>query len=53
MNAEREYQRAIKAGGRIAAEARWWRRCDETLDAGRYGLSQWEEEIEGEYTHVC
>jgi hypothetical protein len=51
--AEREYQRALKAGGRVAAEARWWRLSDETLDVGRFGLCQWEEEIEGKYTHVC
>jgi hypothetical protein len=51
--AEREYQRALRAGGRVAAEAKWERLYDETLDAGRYGLCQWEEEIGGEYTHVC
>ena len=50
---EREYQQAIKAGGRVAAEARWWRASDETLEAGRYGLCQWEDEIDGEYTHLC
>jgi hypothetical protein len=40
---EREYQRAIEAGGDIAAEARWQRLYDETLDAhgGRYSLCQW------------
>ena len=38
--AERDYQRAIKAGGDIAAEARWERLSDEELDKG-YGLCQW------------
>jgi hypothetical protein len=53
--AEREYQRAIKAGGRVAAEAKWSKAFDETLDAtgGRYELCQWEDEIEDEYTHTC
>jgi len=48
--AEREYQRAIKAGGRVAAEAMWQRLFDETLDAtgGRYELCQWEDE----YTRI-
>jgi hypothetical protein len=50
---EQEYEQAIKAGGRVAAEARWERASDETLEAGRYGLCQWEDEIDGEYTHVC
>ena len=50
---EREYQQAIKAGGRLAAEARWWWASDETLEAGRYGLCQWEDEIDGEFTHTC
>jgi hypothetical protein len=50
---ELEYQRAIKAGGRVAAEAKWWRASDETLEEGRYGLCQWEDEIDGEYTHTC
>ena len=50
---EQEYQRAIKAGGRVAAEAKWWRASDETAIAGRYDLCQWEDEIDGEYTHVC
>jgi hypothetical protein len=52
---ERAYQRAIKAGGRVAAEAKWSRAFDETLDAtgGRYELCQWEDEIEDEYTHTC
>jgi hypothetical protein len=38
-----EYQRAIEAGGDVAAEARWERLYDETLDAtgSRYGLCQW------------
>ena len=51
--AEREYQRAIKAGGRVAAEAKWWRASNETAIAGRYDLCQWSEEMGGEYTHVC
>jgi hypothetical protein len=52
--AEREYQRALQAGGRVALEAAWWQKSDELADAGgRYELCQWEEEIEGEYTHVC
>ena len=43
---EREYQRAIAAGGAVAANARWERLYDETLDkyGGRYGLCQWEDE---------
>ena len=43
---EREYQRAISAGGAVAANARWERLYDETLDkyGGRYGLCQWEDE---------
>jgi hypothetical protein len=48
---EQEYQQAIKAGGRAAAEAKWWRASDETALAGRYGLCQCE--MDGEYTHVC
>jgi hypothetical protein len=51
--AEREYQRALKAGGRVAGEAKWERAYDQALDAG-FGLCQWEEEIEEEgYQHVC
>src|SRR5215204_2709249 len=46
---ERAYQRAIKAGGRVAAEAKWWRASEETAIAGRYDLCQWEDEIDGEY----
>jgi hypothetical protein len=43
---EREYQRAIAAGGAVAANARWERLYDETYDkyGGRYGLCQWEDE---------
>ena len=43
---EREYQRAIAVGGAVAANARWERLYDETLDkyGGRYGLCQWEDE---------
>jgi hypothetical protein len=42
--AERDYQRAIAAGGDLAAEAKWQRLYDETLDAtgSRWGLCQWE-----------
>ena len=49
--AEREYQRAIAAGGAVAANARWERLYDETLDKyGRYGLCQWEDEdANGDY----
>jgi hypothetical protein len=41
-----EYQRAIQAGGAVAANTRWDRLYDETLDkyGGRYGLCQWEDE---------
>jgi hypothetical protein len=40
---EREFQRAIRAGGDVAAEARWQRLEIQTLDAtqSRYGLCQW------------
>ena len=43
---EREYQRAIAAGGAVAANARWERLYSETLAATgcRYGLCQWEDE---------
>jgi hypothetical protein len=42
--AERDYQLAIAAGGDVAAEAKWQRLYDETLDAtaSRYGLCQWD-----------
>jgi hypothetical protein len=50
---EQEYQQAIKAGGRVAAEAKWWRLYDQVSDEGRYDLCQWEDEIDGEYTHAC
>jgi hypothetical protein len=42
--AERDYRRAIAAGGDVAAEAKWQRLYDETLDAtgGRFGLCQWD-----------
>ena len=49
---EREYQRAIAAGGVAAADARWERLYEETYDkyGGRYGLCQWEDEdSEGRY----
>jgi hypothetical protein len=40
---EREYRRAIQAGGDVAAEAKWERLYSETLDStgSRYGLCQW------------
>jgi hypothetical protein len=40
---EREYQRAIQAGGDVAAEAKWQRLYVQTLDAteSRFGLCQW------------
>jgi hypothetical protein len=43
---EREYQRAIAAGGAVAANARWEQLYHETYDkyGGRYGLCQWEDE---------
>jgi hypothetical protein len=43
---EWEYQRAIRTGGAVAANARWERLSDETYDkyGGRYGLCQWEDE---------
>jgi hypothetical protein len=52
---ERAYQRAIKAGGRVAAEAKWSRAFEEALDAtgSGYELCQWEDEIDDEYTHTC
>jgi hypothetical protein len=42
--AERDYQRAIAVGGDTAAEAKWQRLYDETLDSteSRYGLCQWD-----------
>jgi 5-methylcytosine-specific restriction protein A len=40
--AEREYQRAIKAGGDVAAEAKWQRLYDQVSVEGRYGLCQWD-----------
>ena len=49
---EREYRRAIATGGAVAANARWERVYDETLDkyGGRYGLCQWEDEdASGDY----
>jgi hypothetical protein len=53
---ERDYQRAIAAGGAVAANARWERLYDETLDkyGGRYGLCQWEDEDgSGHFTRRC
>jgi hypothetical protein len=38
---EREFQRAIEAGGDVAANARWERLYAQTVDAGRYSLCQW------------
>jgi hypothetical protein len=49
---EREYQRAIAAGAAVAANARWERLYEETLDAtgSRWGLCQWEDEdANGDY----
>jgi hypothetical protein len=47
---EQEYQAAIKRGGYDAAMARWDKAYDETNDAygGRYGLCQWEDEVDGQ-----
>jgi hypothetical protein len=47
---EQEYQAAIKRGGYDAAMARWDKAYLETNDAygGRYGLCQWEDEVDGE-----
>jgi hypothetical protein len=36
--AEQEYQKALKAGGDVAAEAKWWRLYSAE---SRYGLCQW------------
>ena len=50
---EREYQRAIAAGGAVAANARWERLYDETLRQVRrpLRLCQWEDEDgSGEFT---
>ena len=48
---EAEYQAAIKRGGYDAAMALWDRAFSETLEAtgSRYGLCQWEDEIDGQY----
>ena len=48
---EQEYQVAIKRGGYDAAMARWDKAYSETNDAcgGRYGLCQWEDEVDGEF----
>jgi hypothetical protein len=43
---EQEYQVAIKRGGYDAAMARWNKAYGETN--GRYGLCQWEDEVDGE-----
>jgi hypothetical protein len=47
---EHEYRAAIKRGGYDAAMARWDKAYGETNDAygGRYGLCQWEDEVDGE-----
>ena len=53
---EREYQRALAAGGAVAANARWERLYDETNGkyGGRYGLCQWEDEDDdGNYEGRC
>ncbi len=46
---ERKYRAAIRAGGDVALEARWWRLDSETYDAygGRYSLCQWSTESGG------
>jgi hypothetical protein len=44
---EQEYQAAIKRGGYDAAMARWNKAYGETN--GRYGLCQWEDEVDGEF----
>jgi hypothetical protein len=48
---EQEYQQAIKGGGDVAAEARWQRLCDETLEktGSRFGLCQWQDERQDGY----
>ena len=48
---EQEYQAAIRRGGYDAAMARWDRASDETLIAteSRYGLCQWEDEVDGQF----
>jgi hypothetical protein len=38
---EREYRRAIEAGGDAAAEAKWQRLFDKTSEKGRWSLCQW------------
>ena len=53
---EREYQRALAAGGAVAADARWERLSDETYDkyGSRYGLCQWEDEDDdGIFSRRC
>jgi hypothetical protein len=47
---EQEYQAAIKRGGYDAVMARWDKAYDETNAAygGRYGMCQWEDEVDGE-----
>ncbi len=47
--AEQEYQRALAAGGDVAAEARWQRASVQTLDetGGRFELCQWALEPSG------
>jgi hypothetical protein len=53
---EARYQAAIGRGGVDAAMARWDRADREALEktGGRYGLCQWEDEVEGRYMgRVC
>jgi hypothetical protein len=47
---EREYQAAIRAGGDVAAGARWERRYSEVLRRTGHGLCQWQDEgPDGDY----
>jgi len=48
---EQDYQAAIRRGGYDAAMARWDRASDETLEktGSRFGLCQWEDEVDGEF----
>lgn len=48
---EQEFHAAIARGGYDAVMARWNRASDETIEktGSRYGLCQWEDEVDGEY----
>ena len=48
-----KYQAAIKRRGPDATNARWDRAYSEALEKGRYGLCQWEDEINGKYMGTC